>query len=571
MRIRTRLSLSYLIVILLTGAAMMVLADAMVKGLAEKNLKSADSAVKGVTEKTYRLSKRILTSYGEQTVELKAEEVAASLALALQGKNLEDYPALRKDRKLRKMATQDVYSSEDVAGYVDVLDNKGVSVWHPNKSVEGRNFSEWADKYPKMWRLVQRSFHEKIVKGYYTFIDRNNRTRRKYMVLVQIFGTPFIVVTAVNIDQYFLPVHAEIRRAQNKALETAERAIKESAGTTRKEVTVTGVLGGIVLLVVIGGLGLWIARSLADPVMRLKIGVEQIGKGNFRAKVEERGSDEIRELARTFNQLGDRLSQYMDNLREATASKERIESELSIAAEIQRSLIPRTFPPFPERDEFEIYALMHPARAVGGDFYDFFFVDSDTLFFTICDVSGKGVPAALYMAVTRSLVGAAARDGMELDRLLNRVNRELCSGNDTCMFSTAICGTLSLSTGRLAYANAGHESPLLIRDGKDVHFLGRPGGPVLGLFEDETFALENLFLEPGDTLFVYTDGVTEAIDSANGFFTRERLFQALTERSDRSATELVEGVLEEVRSFAAGVPQADDITMLALRLRSKKS
>ena len=201
MRIRTRLSLSYLIVIVLTGAAMMVLADAMVKGLAEKNLKSADSAVRNVTEKSYRLSKRILTSYGEQTVELKAEEVAASLALALQGKNLVDYPALRTDRKLRKMATQDVYSSEGVAGYVDVLDNKGVSVWHPNKSVEGRNFSEWADKYPEMWRLVQRSFHEKLVKGYYTFIDRNNHTRQKYMVLVQIFGTPFIVVTVVNIDR----------------------------------------------------------------------------------------------------------------------------------------------------------------------------------------------------------------------------------------------------------------------------------------------------------------------------------------------------------------------------------
>jgi sigma-B regulation protein RsbU (phosphoserine phosphatase) len=258
----------------------------------------------------------------------------------------------------------------------------------------------------------------------------------------------------------------------------------------------------------------------------------------------------------------------MDNLREATASKQRIESELSIAAEIQRSLIPRTFPPFPERDEFEIYALMHPARAVGGDFYDFFFVDPDNLFFTICDVSGKGVPAALYMAVTRSLVGAAARDGMEPDRLLNRVNRELCSGNDTYMFSTAFCGILSLSTGRLAYANAGHESPLLIRDRKDVRFLGPPGGPVLGLFEDETFALENLSLEPGDTLFVYTDGVTEATDRASGFFTRERLFQSLTERSDRSATNLVEGVLEEIRNFAAGAPQADDITMLALQLRS---
>jgi len=565
MRIRTRLSLFSLAITVLTAAAMMVLAEAMVRGLAEDNLTSALDSVADLAESNYRLSEKILTSYGEKTVELQCNEVAAALALMLGGKSRFDYDELRKDPEIRKIATQDVFSPEGVAGYVDVYDNKGVSVWHPNKSVEGRNFAEWNDEFPDMWKLVKRSFTENIVKGYYRFIDRKNRARMKYMVLVQVPGTPFIACTVVNIDQYFLPLHERMRQAQEKAMERARASIRQSTESTLGNVTRTGIIGGAALLALIGCFGVWFAGSLAGPIMRLRKGVRQIGEGNFQAEVEERGSDEVKQLARTFNQLGKQLTQYMDNLREAVASKERIDSELAIAAEIQRSMIPSTFSPFPDHGRFEIYGLTIPARQVGGDFYDFFFVDEHDLCFTICDVSGKGIPAAIFMAVTRSLIEAAAKDQLPPDRLLDRVNRQLLSGNDTYMFSTAFLGILNLKTGSLDYANGGHNPPLLIRGANSVEFLGPPGGPVLGLFEEKAFPMSSLVLDDGDELFTFTDGVTEAMNEQEHFFSKERLMESVSRRAGAPVRDLVEGVLRDINTFARDAPQADDITMLAMK------
>lgn len=565
MRIRTKLSVSYFVIITVTGVLMILLAREMVDGLAERNLESAKQALAELEKANLKLTKEKLTSSGERTVRLKCKEVAAILALMLKGKDLSDYDRLRRDPELREVATQSVYSPDGEAGYVDVLDNKGVSVLHPNKTVEGRNFEEWKVEFPKMWELVKRSFTEKTVTGYYRFIDRQNRERRKFLALHHIPDTPFIVCTVVNIDQYFLPVHKEIRSAQVQALQGARLAITAAADSTLDGVMKTGVVAGLVFIAVVGGLAVWMAGTMAGPVMHLCNGVEQIGEGNFQARVSEKGSDEVRELARTFNQLGNRLTGYMENLKEATASRQRIESELTIAAEIQRSLIPRTFPPFPEHDEFEIYALMQPARQVGGDFYDFFFLNDSELFFTVCDVSGKGVPAAIFMAVTRSLLGAAARSGLGPRRVLARVNKEIHASNDTYMFATVFCGIFNVGTGTLVYANAGHNPPLLIRGPDRVEFLGRPSGPVLGLFEDEFFSTEKLVLAPGNTLFVFTDGVTEAAGPDEGFFSRERLVRSVSRCADEGAERMIAGVLNDITEFAGGAPQWDDMTMLAVR------
>lgn len=565
MRIRTKLSISYFVIIIVTGVLMILLARAMVDGLLESNLEAVEQALATLEHANLELTQKRLTLSGERSVQLKCQEVAAVLALMLKGQGFSDYDRLRTDPELRKVATQPVLSLDGEAGYVDVLDNRGVSVWHPNKTVEGRNFEEWKDRYPDMWTLVKRSFTEKMVTGYYRFIDRKNRERRKFLALGQVPDTPFIVCTVVNIDEYFLPVHREIRSAQVEALQGASAAITASADRALHRVMKMGFTGGLVLLAFVGGLGVWMAGTMAGPIMHLRTGVEQVGEGDFQVRVLEEGSVEVRELARTFNQLGSRLTEYMRNLQEATASKQRIESELSIAAEIQRSLIPRTFPPFPEHDEFEIHALMEPAREVGGDFYDFFFLDDSRLFFTVCDVSGKGVPAAIFMAVTRSLLGAAARGGRDPHSVLARINDEICASNDTYMFATVFCGILDIGTGNVVYANAGHNPPLLIRGADRVESLGSPSGPVLGLFCNESFRSENLVLGPGETLFVFTDGVTEAAGPDDTFYSKERLVKSVARRADAGPERMIIAVHEDITKFAGGAPQWDDITMLAVR------
>jgi len=312
MRIRSKLALSYLGAIFLTTVGAMVLMGLIIGNLAEQNLKSAEKAVNAITDANYRLSERILTSYGERTVEMKAKEVAAQLSVMLGGRKRYDYKRLRRNKALRKIATQDIYSSEGIAGYVDVLDNKGVSVWHKNKKVEGRNFSEWKDRFPVMWIYVQRSFTEGQVQGYYTFVDRHNRTRKKYMVLAQVPRTPLIVAAVVNIDDYFLPVHEKIRKAGTEATKQAEDSIASSADQTGKRVKLMGLAGGAALLSLGGVIGLWLAGTLSRPIRRLRDGVKEIGEGNFSAKVSESGSTEVKELAQSFNQLGERLTEYVE-------------------------------------------------------------------------------------------------------------------------------------------------------------------------------------------------------------------------------------------------------------------
>lgn len=275
--------------------------------------------------------------------------------------------------------------------------------------------------------------------------------------------------------------------------------------------------------------------------------------------------DEVGELAGAFIFMEDALRKYIHDLRETTAAKERIESELQIARDIQMSILPKLFPAFPDRWEFDVYAMVQPAREVGGDFYDYFFVDEDHLFFSLGDVSGKGVPASLFMAVTKTLLRASVAKDMRPDKILARVNNMLCEGNDACMFVTVFCGILDVRTGVVLCANGGHNPSLEVRTGRDVSFLKMPSGMAMGIMEDFRFETREIVLQPGDTLFMYTDGVTEAMNERQELFSEERLQQCVFQLCDRSIRDMTHGMMERIEVFCNEEPQSDDITMLALR------
>jgi len=249
---------------------------------------------------------------------------------------------------------------------------------------------------------------------------------------------------------------------------------------------------------------------------------------------------------------------------EAYIEKERLEEGLKLAHDIQMSMLPKTFPPFPERRDLDIFAAITPAKKVGGDFYDFFFLDENRLCFAIGDVSGKGVPAALFMAVVKTLFRAIAGRVQNPGEILSTVNREICRDNDSQMFTTLFCGILDTRTGEIRYSNGGHNPPYhLSRAG--VQQVPKTGGRVLGLLEETTYAGSRLVLGPGETLLLYTDGVTEALDPAEQFFSERRLESILTQINFASAREQIEYLTREITLFAAGAEQADDITTLAIR------
>ena len=283
----------------------------------------------------------------------------------------------------------------------------------------------------------------------------------------------------------------------------------------------------------------------------------RITSGDLEAKVDVRKSKE-------FSSLSDDINTTVGALRRAIAAESaRIERDLATAKAIQESALPRTFPPFPDIDAFDLYASMNAAREVGGDFYDFFLVDDHTLGFLIADVSGKGIPASLFMMAAKSELSNYISSGMDLAEAVHSANRNLCKGNDAGMFVTVWAAKLDFKTGELTFVNAGHNPPLLRHQG-EWQWLKQKGGLFLGTFESAKYHTSAITLEPGDELLLYTDGVNEAFSANDEEYGNERLEAFLKARTNTHPHILVGSLREELHAWSAGAEQSDDITMLSL-------
>ncbi len=322
-------------------------------------------------------------------------------------------------------------------------------------------------------------------------------------------------------------------------------------------------LGGVLLLIIVV---IVIARSITNPIRALAVASDKIAAGDFEAQLPKpRSRDEVGFLTRDFRVMRDSLKDHIKQLTETTAARERMESELRIAHDIQMSILPKTFPPFPTRDEFDLFALISPAREVGGDFYDFFQLSDNLLCFVIGDVSGKGVPAALFMAVTKTLIKSFAKEDVTPADILSHVNEELAADNDACMFVTLFCGVLDTQTGEIRYANAGHNPPLVIKKNRAVEWLPRAKSLVAGAMPGVRYESENFRLSPGDSLFLYTDGVTEAMNHVDELFSEERLEKDLVISSDLEIKDSISHIMDSIQRFSGETPQSDDITMMMIR------
>ena len=273
---------------------------------------------------------------------------------------------------------------------------------------------------------------------------------------------------------------------------------------------------------------------------------------------------EVGDLARSYISMAEDLESYVENLQKVTAEKERINAELSLASSIQAHMLPCIFPAFPEYDEFDIYATMTPAKEVGGDFYDFFMVDNTHIAAVMADVSGKGVPAALFMVIAKTLIKNYAQSGIEPCEVFTTVNRLLCDGNDAGLFVTAWMGVLDITSGKLTYVNAGHNPPLIKQAGGKFEYLRSRPGFVLAGMDTVKYRQNELTMHTGDRLYLYTDGITEATSSAKELYGEERLSTYLNDHSDNSGEDILHGLKSDIDSFVGDAPQFDDMTMLML-------
>ena len=292
--------------------------------------------------------------------------------------------------------------------------------------------------------------------------------------------------------------------------------------------------------------------------------MKNTGEGDFDKKSDINSRDEIGDLARGFNKMQDNLKLYTENLRTVTAEKERIGAELNVATQIQADMLPRIFPPFPQKKEIDLFASMTPAKEVGGDFYDFFLIDNNHLALVIADVSGKGVPAALFMVISKTLIKNRAMQGGTPAEILHDVNNQLCEGNEADMFVTCWLGIVDLATGVVTAASAGHEFPAICGPDRQFELFKDKHGFVLAGMEGARYRDYELRLEQGGSLFVYTDGVPEATNADNDMFGPDRMLQALNRCPDCQPKVFLREVGADVEAFTGDAPQFDDVTMVGL-------
>ncbi len=321
-------------------------------------------------------------------------------------------------------------------------------------------------------------------------------------------------------------------------------------------------------------------KRIAIPVQRLAATADSYVRTDAEKLDSQRFIDEcgrfadyrmeVGDLARSYIKMVSDLDIYMENLKTVTAEKERMDVELNVAAQIQADMLPAPEPLMAGQDAFEISAMMIPAKEVGGDFYDFFLVDENRLGLVMADVSGKGVPAALFMVIAKTLLKNRAQMGDSPAQVLANVNEQLCEGNEAGLFVTVWLAVFDLKTGRGIAANAGHEHPILRRADSVYELVKYRHSPAVAAMEGIRFREHEFELYPGDSLYVYTDGVTEATDAENRLFGTERVVEALNRNPDAAPKEALLAVKSGIDRFIGDAPQFDDITMLCLHYRGAR-
>lgn len=345
----------------------------------------------------------------------------------------------------------------------------------------------------------------------------------------------------------------------------AEALDRADLKARKRVVHIAGIAAFIAIVIV-----LVVAYGFTRPLRRFVEEAKLISCGHFDRPIVQRSRDELGDLALSFNKMGSELEEYMLNFARSTAEKERIQTELNFAREVQFGVLPKKFPPMPGMESVAIAACMEPAREVGGDFFDFFMVDEHHLAVAIADVSGKGVPAGLFLMVVRTLLRTCAERVLSAGKALTEVNRLLSADNPLMMFVTMFYMTLDLRTGRMAFSNAGHNPPALLRNGKVVLIGEKPPGKGVAMGVDETIGYEDGFcdLTNRDTLVFYTDGATECMDAQGRFYGDERLFTTIEAGNEDSNQQLCARILADLRRHQGSAEQADDITLLVLKLIS---
>ena len=460
-----------------------------------------------------------------------------------------------------------VQASEQNGGFYCVINNNGHVVFSPKTegpfrvihSAEAADLRESSNN--ELAALVKDAMKAKTDVRLVNMDDG-----AYYMIGVPMKTVGWTLIATFKEELTKAPV-ATLRDNYQTIQDEAAETYRDKFNASRRTVMILLLL--VTILTLAGALVL--GKRIVQPLNNITSQIASLSEDNleFTMKNEYRTGDEIEVLAESFAKISHKTVLYLDKVRTVTAEKERISTELQMANQIQESMLPSIFPAFPERKEFDIYAIMDPAREVGGDFYDFFLIDEDHLCVVMADVSGKGVPAALFMMISKIILQSCAMLGRSAGEILTKTNEALCSNNKMEMFVTVWLGILEISTGKVTAANAGHEYPVMMRGGK-FEIVKDKHGLVIGGIDGIKYREYEMQLKPGDKLFLYTDGVVEATRNNSELFGTERMLKALNRMASGRPYEILRSVRTAVDDFVGEDEQFDDLTMLCLEYRGPR-
>ena len=501
--------------------------------------------------------------FSDLEVDASTGELSVVCAMPVYGPDGELAAVVGSDLYLHAMKTvMQRFALDD--GYNWIVNREGHVIYSPNPEVIRMNESENAVDLRESENRQLASLISDAMTGKTDVRVVSVKGKAYYMVGVPIDTVDWALFSAFPkeaVDQVEITLLDSNDQITSEARTTYQSKIKQR---THSSVILMALLA---IAAIVGALlvGKRIVRPLNTMTNQIALLDEQ--KPEFKMEDAYRTGDEIEVLAESFATLSHKTMEYVEEVRRVTAEKERIGTELHMAQQIQEGMLPHIYPPFPDRSEFDLYATMEAAREVGGDFYDFFLIDDDHLALVMADVSGKGVPGALFMMASKIILKSNALQGGSPAEILFRTNKVICANNPMEMFVTVWLGILEISTGRVTAANAGHEYPTVFRCGGAFELFKDRHGFVIGGMSGARYREYDLQLQPGDKLFLYTDGLPEATDGGKEMFGTERMLAALNRHQGEAPDKMLASMHDEVDAFVGGAEQFDDLTMLCIEYK----
>jgi len=550
LRIRTKMLLVLLGISLIPLIVFGYIARQDIEEVSRYTVKASNA----IGERASQDSAKALEDLGAGMIRQKAIDVALQCAIYLRRHPGVPIKKFQMDKEFQQIAVQSV----GVTGYTIIFDRKGVMLFHPNRELINYDMHNWREMLPGFWALFEQSFDGSSGGGYYNWQDSDRVIRRKFMYIAPIQETQYMVAATTYIDEFSRPAEETKER-----IATATANIREEINRSIEGISSSFIAIMAAMLLIVAAISFLLSRMITNPILALMRGAKAIGRVEMEHTVEVKTGDELEVLADSFNKMARDLKWHMEDLKCTTAEKERLQKELEIARGIQLRLLPQ-HPPYIEG--MDLVANNIPAQEIGGDFYDYIPISRGSWGLVIADVSGKGMPAAIFMGLSRTIVRASATDNPSPAAAIKQANELICRDSTSGMFVTLFYAILNAKERKLRYVNAGHNPPLLIRNGGEVESL-RTRGIALGVTHYIDLQEAERILRPGDTIVFYTDGVTEAINVEEEAFGERRLIEIVRENSNLPARGIIGKVEEAVVAFAGKEPQFDDITLLVLKVR----